>query len=98
VLIPEHNAGFIDWATYENEANRSRIAANTHPQPHRSNPQRVELRLEGAPIDDVGRPKFFSDGFGHGDLQWVRLCAASQPKFRSRAVRVTKCDGIPSVV
>ena len=26
--------GFIDWATYE--ANRSRIAANTHPQPHHS--------------------------------------------------------------
>ena len=34
VLIPEHHAGFIDWATYE--ANRSRIAANTHPQPHQS--------------------------------------------------------------
>src|SRR5690242_539213 len=28
------HAGFIDWATYE--ANRSRIAANTHPQPHHS--------------------------------------------------------------
>jgi len=34
VLIPEHHTGFIDWATYE--ANRSRIAANTHPQPHHS--------------------------------------------------------------
>src|SRR5690348_162553 len=34
VLIPEHHTGFIDWATYE--ANRSRIAANTHPQPHQS--------------------------------------------------------------
>jgi DNA invertase Pin-like site-specific DNA recombinase/predicted DNA-binding transcriptional regulator AlpA len=34
VLIPEHHAGFIDWTTYE--ANRSRIAANTHPQPHQS--------------------------------------------------------------
>src|SRR5438270_734841 len=34
VLIPEHHPGFIDWATYE--ANRSRIAANTHPQPHHS--------------------------------------------------------------
>src|SRR5262252_5176372 len=34
VLIPEHHAGFIDWATYE--ANRSRIAANSHPQPHQS--------------------------------------------------------------
>src|SRR6201984_561002 len=34
VLIPEHHAGFIDWATYE--ANRSRIAANTHPQPDQS--------------------------------------------------------------
>ena len=34
VLIPEHHTGFIDWATYE--ANRSRIAANTHPLPHQS--------------------------------------------------------------
>ena len=34
VLIPEHHTGFIDWATYE--TNRSRIAANTHPQPHHS--------------------------------------------------------------
>jgi DNA invertase Pin-like site-specific DNA recombinase/predicted DNA-binding transcriptional regulator AlpA len=34
VLIPDHHAGFIDWATYE--ANRSRITANTHPQPHHS--------------------------------------------------------------
>src|ERR1700723_2608837 len=34
VLIPEHHTGFIDWATYE--ANRSRIAANAHPQPHHS--------------------------------------------------------------
>src|SRR5271166_6054935 len=34
VLIPEHHPGFIDWPTYE--ANRSRIAANTHPQPHHS--------------------------------------------------------------
>src|SRR5580693_1623462 len=34
VLIPEHHTGFIDWATYE--ANRSRIAANAHPQLHHS--------------------------------------------------------------
>ena len=34
VLIPEHHAGFIDWETYE--ANRARITANTHPQPHHS--------------------------------------------------------------
>ena len=34
MLIPEHHTGFIDWASYE--ANRSRIAANTHPQPHHS--------------------------------------------------------------
>ena len=34
VLIPEHHTGFIDWATYE--ANRSRIAAKAHPQPHHS--------------------------------------------------------------
>jgi DNA invertase Pin-like site-specific DNA recombinase/predicted DNA-binding transcriptional regulator AlpA len=34
VLIPEHHEGFIDWKTYE--ANRERIAANTHPRPHQS--------------------------------------------------------------
>jgi DNA invertase Pin-like site-specific DNA recombinase/predicted DNA-binding transcriptional regulator AlpA len=34
VLIPDHHAGFIDWETYE--ANRARIAANTHPRPHQS--------------------------------------------------------------
>jgi DNA invertase Pin-like site-specific DNA recombinase/predicted DNA-binding transcriptional regulator AlpA len=34
VLIPEHHEGFIDWHTYE--ANRARITANTHPQPHYS--------------------------------------------------------------
>jgi len=28
----EHDTGFIDWATYEAD----RIAANPHPQPHRS--------------------------------------------------------------
>jgi DNA invertase Pin-like site-specific DNA recombinase len=32
VLIPEHHAGFNDWTTYE--ANRARIAANTHPLHH----------------------------------------------------------------
>ena len=31
---PRASTGFIDWATYE--ANRSRIAANAHPQPHHS--------------------------------------------------------------
>jgi DNA invertase Pin-like site-specific DNA recombinase len=34
VLIPNHHQGFIDWSTYE--ANRARIAANTHPRPHQS--------------------------------------------------------------
>ena len=34
VFIPDHHTGYIDWATYE--ANRSRIVANTHPQPHQS--------------------------------------------------------------
>ena len=34
VLIPDHHRGFIDWTTYE--ANRVRIAANTHPRPHQS--------------------------------------------------------------
>jgi hypothetical protein len=34
VLIPNHHQGFIDWSTYE--ANRIRISANTHPQPHQS--------------------------------------------------------------
>jgi DNA invertase Pin-like site-specific DNA recombinase len=32
VLIQKHHEGFIDWATYE--ANRERIATNTHPKPH----------------------------------------------------------------
>ena len=32
VLIPEHHAGFIDWATYE--ANQARLGTNTRPQPH----------------------------------------------------------------
>jgi DNA invertase Pin-like site-specific DNA recombinase len=32
VFIPNHHEGFIDMATYE--ANRARIAANTHPRPH----------------------------------------------------------------
>jgi excisionase family DNA binding protein len=32
VLIPEHHEGYIDWATYE--ANQTRIATNTRPQPH----------------------------------------------------------------
>jgi len=34
VLLPNHHQGFIDWGTYE--ANRARIAANTHPRPHQS--------------------------------------------------------------
>ncbi len=33
VLIPEHHAGFIDWATFE--ANRKRLDSNTRPGPHR---------------------------------------------------------------
>ena len=32
VLIPEHHAGYIDWATYA--ANQTRLAGNTRPQPH----------------------------------------------------------------
>jgi DNA invertase Pin-like site-specific DNA recombinase/predicted DNA-binding transcriptional regulator AlpA len=32
VLLPNHHQGFIDWNTYE--ANRARIATNTHPRPH----------------------------------------------------------------
>ena len=32
VLILEHHDGFIDWATYE--ANQTRMANNTRPQPH----------------------------------------------------------------
>jgi len=34
VLLPNHHEGFIDWSTYE--SNRTRITANTHPQPHQS--------------------------------------------------------------
>lgn len=33
VLIHEHHEGYIDWATYE--ANQTRIASNTRPQPHK---------------------------------------------------------------
>ncbi|MBM4083488.1 MAG: recombinase family protein [Planctomycetes bacterium] len=32
VLLPNHHAGFIDWATFQ--ANQDRIDSNTHPQPH----------------------------------------------------------------
>lgn len=32
VFIPNHHKGYIDWTTYE--ANRTRIATNTHPRPH----------------------------------------------------------------
>ena len=32
VFIPNHHEGYIDWTTYE--ANRTRIASNTHPRPH----------------------------------------------------------------
>jgi DNA invertase Pin-like site-specific DNA recombinase len=34
VLIKEHHEGFIDWQTYE--ANQTRLAANTHPTPHKA--------------------------------------------------------------
>jgi len=34
VLILDHHAGFIDWATYE--ANQARIRTNVHPQPHQA--------------------------------------------------------------
>jgi hypothetical protein len=33
VLIRDHHRGFIDWETYE--MNKSRIAKNTHPTPHK---------------------------------------------------------------
>src|ERR1700733_7724619 len=33
VLLPEHHAGFVDWATFE--ANQKRLGANTRPGPHR---------------------------------------------------------------
>ncbi len=33
VLIREHHAGFIDWATFE--ANQKRLGSNTRPGPHR---------------------------------------------------------------
>jgi DNA invertase Pin-like site-specific DNA recombinase len=36
VLIKEHHEGYIDWPTYE--ANRSRLAANTRPGPHKAGP------------------------------------------------------------
>jgi DNA invertase Pin-like site-specific DNA recombinase len=32
VLLPDHHAGFIDWATYD--ANQARLDTNVHPQPH----------------------------------------------------------------
>ncbi len=32
VLLPDHHAGFIDWATYD--ANQARLDTNIHPQPH----------------------------------------------------------------
>ncbi|MGO4570289.1 recombinase family protein, partial [Rhizobium sp. 2YAF20] len=34
VLIKDHHEGFIDWRTYE--ANQARLAANTHPTPHKA--------------------------------------------------------------
>jgi hypothetical protein len=34
VLIPEHDPGFIDWATYQ--ANQARLDSNTRPKPHQS--------------------------------------------------------------
>ncbi len=48
VLLPNHHQGFIDWSTYE--ANRARIAANTHPRPHQSGGGAVQgnrFRLTG---------------------------------------------------
>jgi DNA invertase Pin-like site-specific DNA recombinase/predicted DNA-binding transcriptional regulator AlpA len=32
VLLPEHHAGYIDWARFQ--ANQARIDSNVHPQPH----------------------------------------------------------------
>ena len=34
VFIPNHQAGFIDWATYQ--ANQERPDSNTHPEPHQA--------------------------------------------------------------
>jgi DNA invertase Pin-like site-specific DNA recombinase len=34
VFIPNHHEGYIDWTTYE--ANRTRLASNTHPRPHQT--------------------------------------------------------------
>jgi DNA invertase Pin-like site-specific DNA recombinase/uncharacterized protein YndB with AHSA1/START domain len=34
VFIPNHHAGFIDWATYQ--ANQERLDSNTHPEPHQA--------------------------------------------------------------
>ena len=34
VLLPAHHEGYVDWPTFE--ANQVRLAANTHPQPHRA--------------------------------------------------------------
>jgi DNA invertase Pin-like site-specific DNA recombinase/uncharacterized protein YndB with AHSA1/START domain len=34
VLLPEHHAGYIDWATFQ--ANQTRIDANVHPEPHQA--------------------------------------------------------------
>lgn len=34
VVIRDHHAGFIDWATFE--ANQLRLAQNTHPRPHQT--------------------------------------------------------------
>ena len=34
VLLPAHHEGYVDWPTFE--ANQVRMAANTHPQPHRA--------------------------------------------------------------
>jgi DNA invertase Pin-like site-specific DNA recombinase len=34
VLLPEHHAGYIDWAMFH--ANQARIDSNVHPQPHQA--------------------------------------------------------------
>jgi len=34
VLLPDHQHGFINWATYQ--TNQARIDANVHPQPHQA--------------------------------------------------------------
>ena len=57
VLIREHHAGFIDWATFE--ANQKRLDSNTRPGPHRKGPpptdQIIVIRGTQKTVETVGR-------------------------------------------